>query len=304
MQKKWNVLIVPNSPGRNVYSFELTSKILTRAAVVAAFFFILTVSAIFFGNHAWKKAKVNQIAELKSALKSRDAELSQLNREFNVLRDLEEKLRTIAGLEPSAHPEGPPMGGGQGGPYSEAEDSEASEPASRDVHEFLPLKLSPHSLIKGSSELKDSFEEVLEIFEREKARLSCIPCINPVASQDAWISSGFGEREDPISGRSRFHEGCDIVAPPKTPIMAPAAGIVSFAGWSDGMGRMVEIEHGYGYTTRYGHASKLLVERGQMVNRGDIIALVGSSGRSTGPHLHYEVRYNGKLVNPHKYLVN
>jgi len=303
MQKKWNVLIVPNSPGRNVYSFELTSTFLHKAAVVAASLLIITLFAAILASYSWKQSRGNQIADLKSAIKSRDAELSQLNREFAMLKDLEEKLRIMAGLEPRDQFQGPPMGGGQGGPYPGTDIPDFNGPNLTYSPDFAPIQLSPQGLLKGSSDLKDTFEEFLEIFEREKARLCSIPSINPVVSQDAWISSGYGVREDPITGQKRFHEGCDIVAPRKTPIIAPADGIVSFSGWSEGMGRMVEIEHGYGYTTRYGHSAKLFVERGDMVKRGDIIAHVGSSGRSTGPHLHYEVRYNGKLVNPYRYLV-
>jgi murein DD-endopeptidase MepM/ murein hydrolase activator NlpD len=167
----------------------------------------------------------------------------------------------------------------------------------------VPANRSVQELLEGSLELKDRFAEVLDVFERESARLSSIPSINPVSSQEAWVSSGFGYREDPISGSRRFHDGCDIVAPRGTPVIAPANGIVTFGGWRDGMGRMVEIEHGHGYTTTYGHNDKLLVKKGDLVNRGDLIAYVGSSGRSTGPHLHYEIRLNGRLVNPWKYLV-
>jgi murein DD-endopeptidase MepM/ murein hydrolase activator NlpD len=302
MQKSWNVLIVPNSPGRNVHSFEVSVKTLWTAAVTAASLLLAIILTLFVAGYSYKHAKASQIVHLEATIEDRDAELSQLNREFATLKDLEAKLRTMAGLEPREYPQGAPMGGGKGGPYDERSDD--SDTYSIDTYEVMSSSLlSPDHLIEGSNQLRESFEEVLEIFEREKARLSSIPSICPVASQDGWISSGFGNREDPITGKKRFHEGCDIVAPRKTPIIAPADGIVSFAGWSEGMGRMVEIEHGYGYTTRYGHCASLFVKRGDMVARGNVIAHVGSSGRSTGPHLHYEVRYNGQLVNPYNYLV-
>lgn len=303
MHRKWNVLIVPSSPGRNVYSFEISSIYLWRAAVVAASLVLITVLAVLYAGYHWNASRSARIASLESELENRDSELSQLNREFTVLKQLENKLRTMAGLEPREEPYTSAMGGGKGGPYPGGSAPEYGGSADDASSGSKPQQLSSRSLMKNSSDLKDSFESVLEVFEREKARISSIPSINPVAYQNAWISSGFGYREDPITGEKRFHEGCDIVAPRKTPILAPADGIVSFAGWSDGLGRMVEIEHGYGYTTRYGHASKLAVKRGDMVKRGDIIAYVGSSGRSTGPHLHYEVRYHGTLVNPYKYLV-
>jgi murein DD-endopeptidase MepM/ murein hydrolase activator NlpD len=302
MQKKWNVLIVPNSPGRNIHSFEVSLKTVRTAVAVTAFFVLLIGLTVSFVGYSYRNSKVSRICFLENEIKNRDAELSQLNREFVVLKDLEAKLRTMAGLEPPDQFEPTPMGGGQGGPYSATDSPDISGSfLSESSADSTPL--SPQDLVEGSSELKESLEEVLEIFQREKARLSSIPSINPVSLQDAWISSGYGYREDPITGEKKFHEGIDIVAPRKTPVLAPADGIVSFSGWSEGMGRMVEIEHGYGFTTRYGHNSKLAVKRGDMVKRGDIISYVGSSGRSTGPHLHYEVRYNGNLVNPYKYLV-
>ena len=95
----------------------------------------------------------------------------------------------------------------------------------------------------------------------------------------------------------------DIVAPRKTPIIAPADGVVTFAGWREGLGRTIEIRHGYGYRTTYGHSEKLMVKKGERIERGDTIALLGSSGRSTGPHLHYEIRQNSKLTNPYRYVI-
>ena len=100
-----------------------------------------------------------------------------------------------------------------------------------------------------------------------------------------------------------MHKGLDIAAPRGTSIYAPGAGTVIFAGRKHGYGNVVIIDHGYGYTTLYGHCSKLLVDEGAQVSRGDVIALVGSTGRSTGPHLHYEVRLNGVHLNPQRFLI-
>lgn len=303
MQKKWNVMIVPNSPGREILSFHLSLRLLSIAGITAASLFILTLAIILYTGHKWQKAKSTQITHLQSEIEARDAELSQLNREFGILEELEDKLRTIAGLKPRERSKFDTAAGGQGGPDWEASAGDLSvQPLAYGLTEPATQR-SMQELLDGSLEIKDSFAEVLDVFERESARLSSIPSINPVASQEAWISSGFGYREDPISGKRRFHEGSDIVAPRGTPVIAPADGIVAFSGWRDGMGRMIEIEHGYGYSTVYGHNDKLLVKKGDIVKRGDLISHVGSSGRSTGPHLHYEVRLDGRLVNPYKYLV-
>jgi len=117
-----------------------------------------------------------------------------------------------------------------------------------------------------------------------------------------YISSAFGERNDPFTGRKAFHKGVDIPAKPGTPIHAIGAGVVIYAGKKSGYGRMVEIDHGNGYTTRYAHVSKTLVNVGDRISKGMDVAEVGSSGRSTGPHLHLELLKNGNQVNPRKRL--
>lgn len=122
----------------------------------------------------------------------------------------------------------------------------------------------------------------------------------PVRS--GWVSSYYGMRRDPFHGRPAFHQGIDFAASKGTEIRSAAAGMVEFAGNKEGYGLMVQIRHGNGYQTRYGHASKLLVKSGRMVKRGDVIAHVGSTGRSTSPHLHFEVLKNGKAANPLKFL--
>jgi murein DD-endopeptidase MepM/ murein hydrolase activator NlpD len=117
-----------------------------------------------------------------------------------------------------------------------------------------------------------------------------------------WMSSRYGFRTDPFSGRRTMHKGVDFAAKSGTDIIATASGVVTFSGERWGYGNMVEINHGNGLTTRYGHAKELLVEAGEIVKPGQPVALVGSSGRSTGPHVHYEVLKNGRQVDPHPYI--
>jgi murein DD-endopeptidase MepM/ murein hydrolase activator NlpD len=118
------------------------------------------------------------------------------------------------------------------------------------------------------------------------------------------ISSGFGNRFHPIDKKAKFHGGIDIAVPRGTPVKAAADGVVKFAGWRGGYGYAVVVEHTDGSETLYAHNDKLLVEKGQEVDAGDQLSLSGSTGKSTGPHLHFEVRLNGTLVNPMKYLTN
>lgn len=121
-------------------------------------------------------------------------------------------------------------------------------------------------------------------------------------TEGGWVSSGFGVRSDPFTGRTAFHEGVDIASRFGSVIKAMGGGVVSFAGHKDGYGVTVEITHGNGYTTRYAHCKTVLVRVGDRITKGQDVAQVGSSGRSTGPHLHFEVLRDGKSVNPGSYL--
>lgn len=133
------------------------------------------------------------------------------------------------------------------------------------------------------------------------ARLAAQPSIMP---SSGYLSSLFGTREHPVLGGVRAHRGVDIAAPAGRPILAPAEGVVRFAGdKGGGYGNMVEIDHGHGYLTRFAHASRLVVSRGQRVHRGQLIALVGATGRTSGPHLHYEVEVHGRRVDPIPFMV-
>ncbi|HHC71262.1 MAG TPA: M23 family metallopeptidase [Thiotrichales bacterium] len=147
-------------------------------------------------------------------------------------------------------------------------------------------------------ESKLSLLEQLILNSRLEAQL--LPAGRPV--EKGWISSAYGWRKDPFSGKKNFHHGVDIAGKPDSEVTAVAAGVVTFAGRKSGYGQVVEVRHADGYTTKYAHNSKLLVGAGALVSKGDVIALMGSTGRSTGPHVHFEIARNGKSVNPLKYL--
>lgn len=128
-----------------------------------------------------------------------------------------------------------------------------------------------------------------------------IPSAKPIRTSVSF-TSGFGVRSDPFRGGAAMHAGVDLAGPIGTPIYATADGVVARGEWANGYGNLVELDHGRGIATRYGHLSKILVHAGEHVKRGDMIALMGSTGRSTGSHLHYEVRLDGHAVNPVPYL--
>lgn len=137
-------------------------------------------------------------------------------------------------------------------------------------------------------------------WEALQALMSVLPLTAPL--QEYRVSSTFGERTDPINGRKSMHFGLDMAAPLRTPTLATAPGVVTYAGWRGNYGRLVEIDHGYGIKTRYGHLKKIEVEVGQAVSNQEIIGLVGSSGRSTGPHVHYEVIFDEESLDPQRFI--
>lgn len=147
-----------------------------------------------------------------------------------------------------------------------------------------------------------SYEEIVELAKNQEVRMENIPAIQPVLNKDLKrMASGYGWRVDPVYHIRRFHEGMDFSAPIGTEIFATGNSTVVFAGWKQGYGQTVDLDHGFGYSTRYAHCSKLLVRPGQKVKRGDVIALVGNTGKSVGPHLHYEVHYQGRPVDPRNF---
>jgi septal ring factor EnvC (AmiA/AmiB activator) len=147
-----------------------------------------------------------------------------------------------------------------------------------------------------------SFDDLVILAKNKDAMLLCLPAIQPVMNKNLkYMASGYGWRIDPVYHTRRFHAGMDFTAPTGTKIYATANGSVMTSGWKQGYGNCVELNHGFGYVTLYGHMSAIKVRSGQYVKRGDVIGLVGSTGKSTGPHLHYEVHLRGEIMNPANY---
>jgi len=171
--------------------------------------------------------------------------------------------------------------------------------------ESKPLSMDElNSQLDRLSQRMESRNDTLSVLESQlfdaKVKSKLMPTITPVEA--AWNASSFGWRIDPITGMQAMHEGVDFIADVGTPIFAAASGIVTFAGWHHQYGNLVEIDHGNAFTTRYAHTSKMMVKVGDIVQRGGKIAEVGNTGRTTGPHLHFEVRYKGIAQNPTRFL--
>jgi murein DD-endopeptidase MepM/ murein hydrolase activator NlpD len=148
--------------------------------------------------------------------------------------------------------------------------------------------------------IEQMLQDQYELLADQKSFLAALPTRKPAIG---YFTSGFGVRRSPFGGKNKMHEGLDIANRAGTPIRAPADGTVVFADTKSGYGQTVVLDHGYGLETLYGHTRKILVKKGQKVRRGDVIALLGSTGRSTGPHVHYEVHVHGTPVDPLSYLL-
>ncbi len=164
---------------------------------------------------------------------------------------------------------------------------------------FIPY--SPDMELNAADDaLRVELERRLLRWEQVFNIYNALPLAEPLG--DYWITSYYGRRKDPFNGRYAMHYGMDLAGPYKQPVTTTAPGVVSFAGRRSRYGRVVDVDHGHGLMTRYGHLAKIKVKKGQRVDLGETIALLGSSGRSTGPHVHYEVRYGGKPINPSKFM--
>jgi len=181
--------------------------------------------------------------------------------------------------------------------------SNSSVPENVDIDRlvFKPVFARLDSISMASQRGVFELQLIISRLSQQKTLLASIPSLAPV---DGWITSSFGARSSPFTGEPANHKGLDVAAPVGTPIYSPADGVVVFAGQRTGFGNFVMIAHGYGVVTGYGHNAQNLVSPGQVIHRGDQIATVGQSGRSTGPHLHYEVSVNGHTVDPKKFILN
>ncbi len=147
-------------------------------------------------------------------------------------------------------------------------------------------------------------QSVIELWESLSERQSLLNATPNVKPARGWITSRFGYRLNPFNGKQAMHAGIDIAASPGSPVYSPADGVVTFASYDESYGKLVSIDHGYGVSTRFGHNSQVYVHVGQKVSKWDVIAAVGNTGRSTGPHLHYEVRIGGTPVNPMNFVLD
>lgn len=226
-------------------------------------------------------------AYIRDNLDALAARLGQIQAQLLRLDSLSERVSSLAGLKPEERPLD--LRAGQGGPLLLAQPQSTGE-----------LRDALDRLARHVEHRTDSLTALESHLLDEKVRRSLLPTVTPI--QGNYIGSGFGWRVDPIIGTGAMHEGIDFAAEVGTPVIAAAGGVIAVSEFHPQYGNLIEIDHGNDFSTRYAHLSKMSVKDGQVVRRGQKIGLSGNTGRSTGPHLHFEVRYKGVAQNPSRFL--
>ncbi len=300
---RWTFLVVrgEDSPVNQYSVSARTLRALVVLASLAAFF--LVGAALTVGVDGFVKLRDRRLqAEneiLQSELQQFRTRLAELEGRLERMAENDARFRTIAGLE-RIDPE--VLEAGIGGPGLGTPETHPLWDLDAEVtKETFAANYDLSALERRAALLEESLEEATDSVLAHRELLESTPSILPTMG---WLSSSFSKsRMHPIHNRPLPHQGVDIAANKGTPIFAAAKGKVIRAGWVVGYGLTVEIDHGFGYTTLYGHASKINVKRGQRVKRGDVIAYVGSTGIATSPNLHYEVRVNGVAQNPANFIL-
>ncbi|HLB54761.1 MAG TPA: M23 family metallopeptidase [Gemmatimonadales bacterium] len=298
-KRRWTIVVVPQgSSATKIIELSQTALKLVGSLAVAVAAAVLLLGYGMVGRsvdltRAERLERENTI--LAGRLEHLGGRLSGLSDTVTALEQRDTQVRLLANLDP-IDPEVRAAGIGGPGPRA-ASGSEEGELLGRAGQ----VRVSLEALIRRANLLSGSFREAADSLARHADRLGATPSIMPTAG---WLSSAFSRmRSHPILHKARAHEGIDVTAPMGAPIEAPANGRVIQTGWEAGYGNVVVIDHGYGVVTKFAHASRILVRQGARVKRGDRIALVGNTGLSTHPHLHYEVHVNGRPVDPRRYIL-
>ena len=312
MRKKVSFVILSNSGSSakqicaSKTSIRLVSVFLVACLMFFGYviydYFQLKETTVHLKNRAIHlTSELGEIQNQRKQIQEFANEINSLKNKLVALNNFETKIRIIANIEKTGESSNIFGVGG-----SVPEDLDARLPLMekhnsliRDMHEQI------NELNSASIHQQDEFESLLKSLEDQHNLLASTPAIRPISNgEKSWVTSKFGFRQSPFTGQREFHQGYDISTREGTPIMATADGVVIYAGRKGLLGSTIIIDHGHGMVTRYGHCQKFLKKRGEKVKRWEPIALVGNTGRSTGPHVHYEVRLNGIPVNPFKYILN
>ncbi|MEO8215764.1 MAG: peptidoglycan DD-metalloendopeptidase family protein [Acidobacteriota bacterium] len=281
------IIFVPHARAK-FRKLNVSHRVLYSAvSLLASSFFLSTFFSVQYFTSLSQSHELSKLKKENRALQTTNEKFSKsveaLRGQLNQVEDRTRKLAIVAGINNLDS-------GTRGGVGGIRQD----DPANPYRDEVDKMSFRSHRLASDLSILEEKFVQQAQM-------LSSTPSIAPVRG---ILTDGFGGRSDPFTGEPGQHNAVDISSAIGQPVRAPADGVVVKSEWANGYGNVIYVSHGYGYSTRYGHLSGYNVKPGQRVHRGDIIGFVGTTGRSTGPHLHYEVRMNGNPVNPLAYILN
>jgi murein DD-endopeptidase MepM/ murein hydrolase activator NlpD len=305
LAKKTITLIVVPDHDAPVRRLQLDKALLRHAAIGLGIAAAVAVAALVHYFALVREASENRVLRdenltLRTQLKSIRERMEHIGTTLERVERFDQKLRAVTLLsDPQRNLALGPTAGEPGvtpAPSTETEFTKAV--VSSETPKNLASKLD--KLSEAATRQEQSLQELQSYFLDQKSRLASTPSVWPARG---WVTSDFGQRLDPYTAERVMHEGLDIAAPHGKEVMSPSDGTIIFAGLEGGYGNVLVIDHGYGVKTRYGHLSKLEVKTGDRVKRGQIVGAVGNTGRSTGPHLHYEVRVNGIPENPRKFIL-
>jgi murein DD-endopeptidase MepM/ murein hydrolase activator NlpD len=299
MDKYFNFMYIP---GNNAEVKNVRIRSATVLIVAISFIALVTTSIVMIIKYSGHMKDTVLLAELENenaALRARienfEIEIAELEKRMDANFELQNRARMLAGLDPI---DSQVWQVGVGGPEPLVLESAGSIDFGMDLSN---LDVDLERMVRQSKLQLDSYDEIIDILEQEKKVRDCTPSIRPL--KGGYLSSRFGRRMDPFTGRISHHTGVDYRARTGSPVMATADGVVTMAKKNGSFGLMIEVNHSFGFKTRYAHLSKMLVRRGSRIKRGEVIGLVGSTGRSTGSHLHYEVVFKKARRNPLHYVI-
>lgn len=282
-------------------------KLQVRGWVIFTFF-LLTAALVagniyfwnFFGGHSRLEKSLSHsektIQEQKTQLTSLSEKIENLQKDLTRIRNFDSKLRVMINLDQDGGQIIAPKGGKADTDFAKGYlPLYRQELLARKMHNFLK-QLNVEAKLEEVSQ-----KEIIQTLRGSEEILQYTPTTWPTSG---WITSPFGWRTSPFTGKREFHKGIDISTPKGTPIYAPANGKILHTGRDEAFGLNVKIIHNNSLSTRFAHMQRIAIKSGQNISRGDIIGYVGETGRTTGPHLHYEVRLNGVPVNPMRYILN
>ena len=303
----WTVQIMPEGGGR-IRHLKFTRRVAGLALAAGGLTVLLAVGfAASLGFDAARETELLRLRvenrNLSTDLDRMESQVATLDQFIDGLSERDQQIRLLAGL-PYLDPDVQAVG--VGGPFvGDPSREEFLRLSGNLATRALAASYDVDKLVRRVELLDASLNEAMDSVAAHEQVFRSRPSIRPVQSPDSWISSSFSRsRFHPVLLVNRPHPGMDISARVGTPFLATAAGRVTYAGTRVGYGKTIEIDHGYGYVTRYAHAASISVKRGQRVRRGEVIGEIGKTGLATAPHLHYEVLVNDRATNPRNYLLD